>query len=276
MTIDAMIESPWEGMVETHEGPTFVKTTGQGPLLFVIHGGPGFDYRYLYDNLSFVAKTRTLVFYDQPGCGRTPAPTSGPSFAGTVKHFCALVQSLSSGQDFGLVAHSWGTLVAISALAGPGNASLKSLTEGLLINPVPVTRQEYDSCANNLLSRIPAETLERVAAMMASGIAGSRVMDALLPYYHSRKIDLPDVSLPFRYDTYSTVNETLGDFDYSQQLSSVENLELVRGADDFTSAELISGLAKSVSDVHEMPSVGHFPFYEEKNEFERTVRQIFL
>ena len=70
-----------DARVQIPEGPTFVKAVGTGPPILVVHGGPGFDHTYLVEPLAFLTDRRTLVFYDQPGCGQTPAPQGGVSGA---------------------------------------------------------------------------------------------------------------------------------------------------------------------------------------------------
>lgn len=257
-----------ENVIETAAGPTFVKTMGQGPVVFVVHGGPGFDHQYLQPGFASLAQKRTLVFYDQPGCGATPAPADGASLAGTARHFRGLVETVAAGGAFGLIAHSWGALVALAAGAETGTSPLPPYSEGLLINPVPVTRQQYEVCRTNLLSRVPVETQKAAEELMMAGAEGSQVMDILLPYYHSRPTEVPKGSFPFRYDTYLAVNETLGDFDFQNQLAAVAPLALVVGSDDFTTPDLVRGIANAVSEVHTLPSVGHFPFTESEVEFQ--------
>src|SRR5207249_2070026 len=66
--------------------PTFILTIGLGPPVLVIHGGPGFDHRYLLPAVAELAKRRTLILYDQPGCGRTPAPSGGVTAEVTFRH----------------------------------------------------------------------------------------------------------------------------------------------------------------------------------------------
>ena len=50
--------------------------------------------------------------------------------------------------------------------------------------------------------------------------------------------------------------------------AGVGRLTLVLGAADFTTPDLVAGISESVSEVHTMPGVGHFPFYESESEFQ--------
>ena len=71
-----MLHAPFEGLVDTELGPTFLRARGNGPAVLVFHGGPGFDHEPLLDGLTAADEDRTLVFFDQLGCGATPAPAS--------------------------------------------------------------------------------------------------------------------------------------------------------------------------------------------------------
>ena len=48
-------------------------TSGRLPLL-VLHGGPGFPHDYLEDLAGLADHGRTVVFYDQIGCGKSDHP----------------------------------------------------------------------------------------------------------------------------------------------------------------------------------------------------------
>ncbi|MCK5166472.1 MAG: alpha/beta fold hydrolase [Rhodospirillaceae bacterium] len=270
-----MLATPYEEIIETSEGPAFVNVIGKGPPVFIVHGGPGFDHSYLLNSLSFLSAKRTLIFYDQPGCGKTPTQSGGATLSKTAKHFCAVVESMAPEGKYGLIAHSWGSMVAVSAFAEAMNVKLNPFTEGLLINPVPVTNEAYDKCAENLLSRIPAEIMKQAESIMGAGGAGESIMNLLLPFYGAHTDRLSGFSMSFRYDTYFGINGALGAFDFRDQLSAFAKLTLVRGSEDFTTPNLIGEMIEAVSKTHTMNGVGHFPFLEDKQEFKRLALDIF-
>ena len=270
-----MPETPWDGMVDTAEGQTYVRIVGQGPPVFIVHGGPGFDHSYLYDRLSFLADRRTLIFYDQPGCGKTPEHPAGASLGVTAKHFCALLNSLNMDESYGLIAHSWGSLVVAAAFAEPDTVKPISPTEGMLINPVPLTREGYETCRQNQLSRIPQEILVQAQGMMQSGKSGTDVMSLLLPFYGKNPEHLAGVTMPFRYDTYIAADGALGDFDFRNQSTVFKNMTLIRGECDFTTSDLIEEICETASTVSTIPSVGHFPFIEDADKFRASALRVF-
>ena len=66
---------PGEGYVDVEGGKVWYRVVGSGgatPLL-LLHGGPGAPSNYLRP-LEQIAVDRPVIFYDQLGAGRSPAP----------------------------------------------------------------------------------------------------------------------------------------------------------------------------------------------------------
>jgi pimeloyl-ACP methyl ester carboxylesterase len=264
--------------IETEEGTTFVRAIGRGPLVFVIHGGPGFDHRYLVSSLSFLAETRTLIFYDQPGCGRTPAPEGDQTASQTFRHFRALSRELADDKPSGVVAHSWGALVFVASFFEPSHdraSEVARFQEGILINPVPITRGEYDAGVERLVSRIPPLLVQHFVETLHSHNGDGKIMQALMPYYRVRPFARPVAEFPFTPVTYAAITASLGAFDYTHYLDFAKHLSIVLGEQDFTGVDLLSKLTAACCKTEIMPSVGHFPFFEAPDEFEAICRRCF-
>jgi proline iminopeptidase len=87
------------------------------PVLIVLHGGPGADYRYLLP-LKALADDYRVVFYDQRGTGLSPrVPADGITVDSFVADLDAFVDHFGRGRPVHLVGHSWGAMLA-SAYAG--------------------------------------------------------------------------------------------------------------------------------------------------------------
>ena len=263
--------------LQTDAGSTFVRVIGCGPPVFVVHGGPGFDHRYLVRPLEFLAKSRSLIFFDQPGCGRTPAPESGPSLTHTIDHFRAFVRSLDVGRSVGIIAHSWGALIAIAAFdtEGEARAPALALMEGVLINPVAINKAAYDEAYNRLLARLPSEVLHAVSQILTSGGDGADAMRLLMPHYRSRDFAVPLEDFPLAATTYSAVVSQLGGFDYRNGLACCANLTMLIGEDDFTGLDLLGDLRAQCRETVVMPRTGHFPFFEEPTSFQNIMKSAF-
>lgn len=87
------------------------------PVVIVLHGGPGADYRYLL-GLRALAGDYQVVFYDQRGTGLSPrVPAETISVQGFIDDLDAIVDAFSPGRPVHLVGHSWGAMLA-SAYTG--------------------------------------------------------------------------------------------------------------------------------------------------------------
>src|SRR5690349_17029029 len=103
--------------LKSNQASIFVRAVGTGKPLVIVHGGPGLDHTYLVKWLAPLAKYRTLIYYDQPGCGRDQTPPSDVTFQGTVEQLKSLLETLEVANGFSLLTHSWGSNIVLSALA---------------------------------------------------------------------------------------------------------------------------------------------------------------
>jgi proline iminopeptidase len=63
-----------EGTINVDGGRIWYRCVGRGGIpLLVLHGGPGAGHDYL-EPLEALATDRTVVFYDQLGCGKSDQP----------------------------------------------------------------------------------------------------------------------------------------------------------------------------------------------------------
>ena len=89
---------------------------GAGPLVLVLHGGPGAHHDYLlpqYDRLAPGGKKRELFYYDQRGGGRSPVPRETP--VGWREHVADLeaIRASLNLERLTLCGYSWGGLLAL-------------------------------------------------------------------------------------------------------------------------------------------------------------------
>lgn len=86
--------------------------SGGGTPLFIVNGGPGFDHAYVHlgdATWNQLAKTRTVVFYDQRGNGQSSALKPGQTcnLADQINDLDALRAHLGFDR-IDLLGHSWG------------------------------------------------------------------------------------------------------------------------------------------------------------------------
>jgi len=90
-----------------------IKTVGEGPAVFALHGGPGESHLILRPYLDALAANHTLVYFDQRGCGFSDRPPfrEAYSIARLVEDLEALRVTLGH-EKISLVAQSSGGPVA--------------------------------------------------------------------------------------------------------------------------------------------------------------------
>ena len=250
---------------------TALRRIGTGPPVLVLHGGPGFDHAYLTAPLRSLAARRTLIFYDQPGSGET-AIVDAPDAALIFRHCAALMDEVAGDGGLGLIAHSWGCLVAIGATATGRRGD--AFDEGFLITPVPADRMRYDAASAALFSRIPSETAQRYVQLASEGVSEA-VVELLLPYYLVQPCTPDEMSLHFDVRAFLAVTNTLGDFDLRSHLGVLRNCRALTTGHDFCAPELIGDVLSIAAGTDRIADSGHFPMHESPEAFEESLQTAF-
>lgn len=145
----------------------FYRTVGTGPdSVVVVHGFQGNNQNYLAPDLLSLARSRTLLFYDQRGGGRS-SPVSDPMQLGIEAH----VRDLEAlRQHFGLerialLGHSGGAAIAARyAVEYPERTARL-----VLVAPPPPAREPFsEQTVRAFFSRVDSATWARVNALQAS------------------------------------------------------------------------------------------------------------
>lgn len=101
--------------LETPLGQVYYISYGEGTAtpLIVIHGGPGMPHNYLLP-LKALATNRSVIFYDQLGCGQSARPVDPQLWTITnfVTELTLLIEHLGL-KEVHLLGHSWGTILAV-------------------------------------------------------------------------------------------------------------------------------------------------------------------
>ncbi len=87
------------------------------PVIIVIHGGPGWDYRSLLP-LQALADNYYVVFYDQRGAGLSPRVAAAQlTLESSLADLDAIVERYRGSGQVILIGHSWGAMLATAYLA---------------------------------------------------------------------------------------------------------------------------------------------------------------
>lgn len=264
-----------EKEITTPFGLTNLKLIGTGPKMFVIHGGPGFDHRYLISGLSSLAEKRTLIFYDQPKANQVTA-NNRLSPLDIFSHFRWLSKEVAEEEAIGVVAHSWGSLVLIGAMLDKRLHGIPCARfyEGILINPVPICWEKYAQCSKELLSRMSWIDRAKLSWLGSFESDGAKAMKLLLPHYVVKQNSLPSSSFPLDKKTYLSISKQLKGFDYRSTLSLLPPLSAIIGSEDFIISNLIDDLTPHLENKKVMAGVSHFPFWEEEENFTSIIHSL--
>ncbi|WP_175439141.1 proline iminopeptidase-family hydrolase [Streptomyces vilmorinianum] len=274
----------WYQVVGELPGP------GGKPPLLVVNGGPGCPHDYLR-HLSALAEGggRTVVFYDQFGCGRSahaddPALWVMDTF---VDELGAVRQAL--GLDpVHLYGHSFGTQVALEYMLGRPSGVASLVLAGPL-SSAPLYQEE----ARRLKATLPAavqETLDRHEA--AGTVEDEEYTEATTAYYRRflcRSDPWPDELVyslsEMREDVYATmwgtewnVTGNLKDWDVTDRLGELDlPVLLTSGRYDATTPAVVRPIAEGIPDAEWVLFEGsaHIPSIEEPERY-REVLESFL
>ena len=99
--------------VEVNGVRLFTRRVGAGPVVVVLHGGPGASHDYLLPQYDLLAQGRSLFYYDQRGGGQSPVPRDTP--VGWPEHVADLdaVRANLGLERLTLCGYSWGGLLAV-------------------------------------------------------------------------------------------------------------------------------------------------------------------
>lgn len=206
--------------------PLFTRRVGAGPLVVVLHGGPGASHDYLLPQYDLLAKDRELLYYDQRGGGRSPAPREAPlGWEAHVGDLEGIRQAL--GRDrLVICGYSWGGLLGLLyTLRHPERVERLAL-----VAPAAITREWREQFETEFARRMnaPERRAER-EALRASGLRERdpaayqrRAFELSVMGYFKNPADAVRLT-PFRVvaRTQKAVWDSLGAWDLRADLQAV-------------------------------------------------------
>jgi proline-specific peptidase len=263
-------------------------TSGKLPLL-VLHGGPGLPHDYLEDLSRLGDAGRTVVFYDQIGCGRSDHPDESALWViDTFVEEVAAVRAALGLDRVHLLGHSWGGWLALEYTLGRPTG-LASLVLASTCASLPAFAAE----TRRLKESLPAEVQEVIDRHEAEGTTDDPAYrQAAMAYFTQwvcRLDPFPDhvmrSFMNLSRDVYGTmqgpewnVTGNLKDWDVSGRLGELDLPVLVTSGryDEMTPAlvePLVDGIGGAESVVFEESA--HIAMVEEPDRY-REVLESFL
>jgi proline iminopeptidase len=126
------------------------------PVVIVLHGGPGGDYRSLRGLRSLSDHGYQVVFYDQLGSGLSPrVPAEELSLQGAIDDLDRFVDQFGRGKPVALVGHSWGGILASYYVA----RHPEKVAGAVLAEPGVLTSEELSDFVQKMQSSFTASQL---------------------------------------------------------------------------------------------------------------------
>lgn len=285
-----LVSGTREGRVIVPGGRVWYRIVGSSDTvpLVILHGGPGAGHDYL-ESLGELSADRTVVFFDQLGCGRSDKPDDVSLWyiGRYVKELEALRDALGLSRIH-LLGHSWGGWLAIEYMMN-NPSGVESLTLASTSSSIPQAASE----TARLKAELPGEVLEVLLKGEAAGDVHSREYAAAEKEFLKRHLcrlePWPDSVVrsmkngmedPIPYQTIQGPNEftfdgNLKDWDRTDRLSeiSVPTLITVGRHDELTpvcAETLLNGIPNSRLVIFE--DSAHVSHLEEQDKFLQTLR----
>lgn len=256
--------------------PTY--SIGTGACLIVVHGGPGFSYHYLMAPLSPLAAHRRLVFSPQPGHCENPDRKHAATLAGSMEQLTDLIEHFGRDGPCTILAHSWGALVVMSALASPiwAPTLAKHLKNAILINPLPLTRIGLDQVSARFRSRFSfAEKLLVLVQSRRSGGA-DRIMALLLRHYGIEPDEALTESFALDLSCYRRTMASVGDYELSIGEGLWRRIVVIHGERDVTSLSSLDAIRCRCQEFVELKDAGHFPMLDRPDKLMPVLERVLL
>tara|TARA_B100000609_G_scaffold199488_1_gene203347 strand:+ start:12481 stop:13338 length:858 start_codon:yes stop_codon:yes gene_type:complete len=260
-----------------------VETTGEGPSLFVIHGGPGLSSRYLTPFMLPLAESYKVIAHDQTGCGRSQPLPEGETYTmqrevDLLKELVLWAKENNPNQPVYIMGHSFGAVETMCFLKE--HAALVDKVVLLTASPIAKVAEhdplmgrlakmdkdlKWDLIQLNKIRRKRPWTHEEQVQAVTLGLSGGLTDLALLPQLH----------FDYTVDMADQISTEMKAYDLQPAMNQVETPALVlAGRHDFFVVEAQEKTHKAFpnSRLEILEESGHFPFLEQPEAFTQTVR----
>lgn len=199
-----------EGFKEINGIKIYYKSIGGGEPLFVLHGGPGLAYNYLFPHFSKLAENFKVIFFDQRSCGKSSGDeiTSDITMDNLVKDLEELRQSFNI-EKINILGQSFGGLLALNyAIKYPER--LKTL---LILESTGASSDFIKKFQENINSRITEDIQRQLSETKKelNEFTSSKVLKNGVAKVFSRYLSI--INKLYFYDTSYMKNLDMGYFD---------------------------------------------------------------
>ena len=258
--------------------------TGKLPLL-TLHGGPGAAHDYLTSLDDLAIDGRQVIYYDQSGCGRSPAPFDSGRW--TPEFFLEELQALYKHlnlESFHLLGQSWGGMLAICF----AHTRPKGLA-GLVLASSPVSISQWNDESDCLLAEMPDDLRDALLQGEATGRRETREYQEALMHFYTRHIcrmktipnfvlrsitQIGEVFYSMRGESGLKLGGVLEYVDLTSLLPGIDVPTLVTaGKFDQCTPKIVRTLLDGIADSRSMilENSGHLAHVEERETFNKAL-----
>lgn len=276
-----------EGYIRTKRGKVYYKKVGdKGIPLIILHGGPGGTH-YPLKPLEDLANERTIIFYDQIGCGNSDRLLEKKLWKVKtfIEELSQVIRELEL-KEYHILGKSWGAALGASfALRAPKGLKGLILADPYLSTPV------WMKDAKRLIKKLP---LKMQKALNEGDIHSEEFKRASKEYYQryvsGRKKKpkvIKEMNLLFGSEVYLGMwgpkefkaTGTLKNFDLTKKLKNIQRpVLLLCGRYDEATPEATKYFKNLFpnAQMRVFEKSAHDPYLTERKEFMKTVQTFLL
>jgi len=213
----------------------------ESPPLVVIHGGPSLPSNYLYPLVQQFSTSRSIIFYDQLGCGQSSQPEDGCMYSieNAVHDLEELVHTLQLDK-FHLLGHSFGGIVAYEYAKADGLHPHIGKCLSLILDSTPSNMKTSLEECSRLEKEIKSEL---ILEDKDSEITSKLVQEQLRKRRECRLEEMPDSllsAIKCRGTTFGP--EAVSNYvAHPPSIHSLPPVLMIRGQYDFITEKCIEG-----------------------------------
>ena len=270
----------------------FYRLVGTGSdTLVVVHGGPGFNMDYFFDDLQPLTDRLTLIFYDQRGTGQSSLVVDSAQLAAS--WFAEDLEAVRSHFGLGrlnILGHSWGAgVAALYAMRYPTNVSRL-----LIVGGIPLRGELLTEGFSQLQMSRDSSEIQEMEELYAARLTNPEDAEVCRAYYglwfrpffgvsgaaDRSRGDFCSGSGESRRNKMQSVDRftmaSLGDWDWRDSLRDLDAPTLViHGTSDPIP---VAGAWEWVNTLPNarlllLDDIGHFPYLEAPDQFFSAVRE---
>jgi proline iminopeptidase len=270
-----------EGYVDFRGYRTWFRRVGDGGIpLLALHGGPGSTHHY-FAPLERLADERTVVLYDQIGCGGSDRPTDFEWSVEVFRDELAAVREQLGLERIHLLGTSWGGMLALEHVLSGAQGVVS-----LILSSTLASIDQWAAEQRRLRDALPREVVEVLDRHEAAGTYDNPEYEAALEAYFDRHLyrgprpraeldrmgegRAPDVYRAMQGPNEWTVTGALRGWDVRDRLGEIRVPALVvRGRYDMCTPPIARTLVEGIAGAREvvLEESSHIPVLEETDRY---------